>query len=170
MIRLRKSRSGGDPEVSKSALEGCTGGDITIVISGEKLDSNITYLGCQVAKMAGRKVHLLHVIVVPRTLPLKAVLTRETEQADYLLNESMKIAVLLGCQAVSEIVQARDAGRAIVEETKDNHCSLLFMGWVQKSTKGLDETVLYVLENAPCRVWLVEVPASKKTLEIELNQ
>src|SRR5690242_6246442 len=89
MIRLRKSRSGGDPEVSKSALEGCTGVDITIVISGEKLDSNITYLGCQVAKMAGRKVHLLHVIVVPRTLPLKAVLTRETEQADYLLNEAM---------------------------------------------------------------------------------
>lgn len=44
--------------------------------------------------MANRKVHLLHVVVVPRALPLEAVLTRETEQADSLLNEAMKAAEL----------------------------------------------------------------------------
>lgn len=170
MIRLRRSQSRATSEMSISALDGCIDGDITVVISGEKLDSNITYLGCQVAKVANRKVCLLHVIVVPRALPLEAVLTRETEQADYLLNEAMKIAIQLGCRAISEIVHARDAGRAIVEETKDNHCALLFMGWIQKHAKGFDETVLYVLENAPCRVWLVEVPVPKKSLEIEQNQ
>jgi hypothetical protein len=94
MISLRRSQSSGASEVSTSALEGCTGGDITVGISGEKLDSNIIYLGCQIAKMVNRKVHLLHVVVVPGALLLEAVLTRETKQADSLLNEVMKVAEL----------------------------------------------------------------------------
>ncbi|HEU5226972.1 MAG TPA: universal stress protein [Ktedonobacteraceae bacterium] len=161
MVHLWGSRAKEESEISKSALgEGATG-DIAIVIGGDKLDFNLVYLGCQMAKGAKRKVHLVHVIEVPRALPLKAVLTNESERADHLLHSAMEIAERVGCEAIAEVVQARDAGTAIVDEAKDHHCALLLIGFVRSDSKtnNLGKIVPYVLANAPCRVWLVQDPA-----------
>ncbi len=161
MVHLWGSRAREESEMSKSALgEGATG-DIAVVIGGNKLDFNLVYLGCQMAKGAKRKVHLVHVIEVPRALPLKAVITQESERADQLLNSAVAIAERVGCEAVAEVVQARDAGSAIVDEAKDHHCALILIGLVRSGNKAdysLGKTVPYVLANAPCRVWLVQDP------------
>ena len=112
------------------------------------------------AKGAKRKVHFVHVIEVPRALPLKAVLTQESERADRMLNSAMEIARRVGCEAVAEVVQARDAGSAIVDEVKDHCCALLLVGLVRhhNHSSDLGKSVSYVLANAPCRVWLVQDP------------
>jgi nucleotide-binding universal stress UspA family protein len=161
MVHLWGSRTREETEISKSALGGNATGDIAVVIGGETLDSNLVYLGCQMAKGAKRKVHLVHVIEVPRALPLKAVLTQESDRADKLLNSARDIAERVGCDAVTEVVQARDAGHAIVDEAKDHHCALILIGLVRDGNKvynDLGKTVSYVLTNAPCRVWLVQDP------------
>src|SRR2546430_10298101 len=67
MVHLWSSKAKEDAEMSRCALGECATGDIAIVIGGEKLDSNLVYLGCQMAKGARRKVHFVHVIEVPRT-------------------------------------------------------------------------------------------------------
>src|SRR5215472_7357689 len=161
MVHLWGSRAKEETEMSKSALCEGTTGDIAVVISGEKLDSNLVYLGCQMAKGAKRKVHLVHVIEVPRALPLKAVLSQESERADQLLHAALQIANKVGCEAVAEVVQARDAGSAIVDEAKDHHCALILIGLVRHGDRvqsELNKTVSYVLTNSPCRVWLVQDP------------
>ncbi len=94
MVHLWGSKSREETEMSKSALGGNVTGDIAVVIGGEQLDFNLVYLGCQMAKGARRKVHLVHVIEVPRALPLKAVLTQESDRADKLLNSAMQIAIV----------------------------------------------------------------------------
>ncbi len=161
MVHLWGSRAKEETEMSKSALGECATGDIAIVVNGEKLDSNLVYLGCQMAKGARRKVHLVHVIEVPRSLPLKAVLTQESEHADQMLSSALGIAERVGSDAIAEVVQARDAGPAIVDEARDHNCALLLIGFVRgsKSQSELSKTVSYVLANAPCRVWLVQDPA-----------
>lgn len=167
MVHLWGSKTKGETEISKSALGETSAGDIAVVIAGEKLDTNLVYLGCQMAKGARRKVHLVHVIEVPRSLPLKAVLTQESERADRLLNSAMEVAGKVGCEAVAEVVQARDAGPAIVDEAKDHHCALLLIGLVRngKMNNDLGKTVSYVLTNAPCRVWLVQDPSPQQILQ-----
>jgi K+-sensing histidine kinase KdpD len=168
MVHLWGSKAREETEMSKSALGESAVGDIAVVIGGETLDSNLVYLGCQMAKGARRKVHLVHVIEVPRSLPLKAVLTQEAERADKMLDSAMLIAHKLGCDAVAEVVQARDAGTAIVDEAKDHHCALILIGLVRgggKADKDLGKTVPYVLANAPCRVWLVQDPAPQHAKE-----
>ncbi len=161
MVHLWGSKVKEETEISKSALGESVVGDIAIVVNGEKLDSNLIYLGCQMAKGARRKVHLVHVIEVPRSLPLKAVLTQESEQADQMLNSALAIAERIGCDAIAEVVQARDAGPAIVDEARDHNCALLLISFVRssKNQSELSRTVFYVLANAPCRVWLVQDPA-----------
>ncbi len=161
MVHLWGSKARGETEISKSALGESTAGDIVVVIGGEKLDFNLVYLGCQMAKGARRKVHLVHVIEVPRALPLKAVLAPESDRANKLLNSAMEIASKVGCEAVAEVVQARDAGPAIVEEAKDHRCSLILIGLVRSANNtvyDMGKTVPYVLANASCRVWLVQDP------------
>ena len=162
MVHLWGSRAKEELEMSKSALGEDSTGDIAIVICGEKLDSNLVHLGCQMAKGAKRKVHLVHVIEVPRSLPLKAVLSQESERANKLLNFALEVATKVGCEAIAEVVQARDAGSAIVEEAKDHHCSLLLIGLVRDGkpiSTDISKTVQYVLAHAPCRVWLVQDPS-----------
>src|SRR5579875_2641214 len=162
MVHLWSSKAKEETEMSKSALGESATGDIEVVIAGEKIDTNLVYLGCQMAKGAKRKVHLVHVIEVPRSLPLKAVLTQESEKADQMLNAALKIADRVGCDAIPEVVQARDAGSAIVDEAEDHHCGLLLIGCVRNRGNAQSEpskTVSYVLANAPCRVWLVEDPS-----------
>ena len=166
MVHLWGSKSREETEMSKSALGGNVTGDIAVVIGGEQLDFNLVYLGCQMAKGARRKVHLVHVIEVPRALPLKAVLTQESDRADKLLNSAMQIAERVGCEAVAEVVQARDAGPAIVDEAKDHNCVLILIGYVRpgyRASNELGKTVPYVLANAPCRVWLVQDPPHPAT-------
>ena len=166
MVHLWGSRTREETEISKSALgEGATG-DVAVVVCGDKLDTNLVHLACQMAKGAKRRVHLVHVIEVPRALPLKAELTHESERADKLLQSAMDIAERIGCEAVAEVVQARDAGPAIVDEAKDHHCALLLIGTKRNTNTGiapdLGKTIPYVLANAPCRVWLVQDPPKTK--------
>src|SRR5438067_12792231 len=158
MVHLWR-RSKEETEPAKVAPGVGAVGDIAVVVEGKKLDNELVRLACLMAKKAKRKVHLVHVIEVPRTLPLKAVLTKESEHADKLLTEALAIAEEAGCDAVAEVVQAREADPAIVDEAKDHACALIMLGLVRYSHKAhsqLGKTVPYVLLNAPCRVWVVQ--------------
>lgn len=163
MVHLwRKAKD--ETEVSKIAPGVGSIGDIAVIVDGKKLDNELVRLACMMAKRAKRRVHLVHIIEVPRTLALSANLAKESEHADQLLTEALAIAEDAGCEAVAEVVQARDAGQAIVEEAKDHACALIMLGLVREKHKvseardDLGRTVPYVLNHAPCRVWVVQDP------------
>jgi len=168
MVHLWRSRAREETETSKTAPAVGATGDIAVIVEGKKLDNELVRLACYMAKRARVKVHLVHVIEVPRTLPLKAVLTKESENADKLLTEALTIADSAGCDAVAEVVQARDAGPAIVDEARDHACGLIMLGLVRDTSKvhsELGKTVPYVLSNAPCRVWVVQDPSKEAVAE-----
>ena len=163
MVHLfRRARE--ETETGKTAPGVGASGDIAVIVDGKKLDKELVRLACFMAKRGKRKIHLVHIIEVPRTLPLKATLTKESENADKLLTEAMAIADEQGCEAIAEVVQTRDAGPAIVDEAKDHACALILLGLVRNANKGtgsgndLGKTVPFVLANAPCRVWVVQDP------------
>jgi nucleotide-binding universal stress UspA family protein len=60
------------------------------------------------------------------------------------------------------LVQARDVGAAIVDETVEREADLLVVGLPYRKRFGGDfaigRTVPYVLKNAPCAVWVVREP------------
>src|SRR5437879_10660972 len=135
MVHLWRSRAREETETSKSAPGVGATGDIAVIVDGKKLDNELVRLACLMAKKAKRKVHLVHIIEVPRTLPLKATLEKESTYADKLLTSALLIAEEAGCEAVAEVVQARDAGPAIVDEAKDHGCALILLGLVRDSHK-----------------------------------
>src|SRR5207249_7584247 len=102
MVHLWR-RTKDETETSKSAPGVGAMGDIAVIVEGKKLDNELVRLACLMAKRAKRKVHLVHVIEVPRTLPLKATLEKENANADKLLTEALTIAKEADCDAVAEI-------------------------------------------------------------------
>ncbi len=165
MVHLWRPKAREEAETSKVAPGIGATGDIAVIIDGRKLDNELVRLACLMAKKAKRKVHLVHIIEVPRTLPLKAVLTKESDNADRLLTAALQLAEEAGCEAIAEVVQARDAGPAIVDEARDHSCALILLGFVRdpiKQHNDLGKTIPYVLINAPCRVWVVQDPKQKE--------
>lgn len=160
MVQFWRSRAKDDTETKTTGGVG-ERGDIAVLVNDKDLDMELVQLACSMAKRAKRKVHLVHIIEVPRTLPLKAVMTKESEQADKLLTRAITIADTMGCEAVAEVVQARDAGPAIIDEARDHNCALIMLGLQRdplKSHHELGKMIPYVLLNAPCRVWIVQDP------------
>ena len=92
MVHLWRTRAKEETEISKTAPGVGATGDIAVIVEGKKLDNELVRLACLMARKAKRRVHLVHIIEVPRTLPLKAVLTAESEHADKLLTEALAIA------------------------------------------------------------------------------
>ena len=64
------------------------------------------------------------------------------------------------------LLQARDVGAAIVDEATERGADLLVVGLPYRKRFGgefdIGRTVPYILQNAPCAVWLAREPMSEE--------
>jgi nucleotide-binding universal stress UspA family protein len=65
------------------------------------------------------------------------------------------------------LLQARDVAAAIVDEATERGADLLVVGLPYRKRFGgefaIGRSVPYVLQNAPCSVWVVREPMSEET-------
>jgi nucleotide-binding universal stress UspA family protein len=130
---------------------------ILVAVSGHQVDEETVRLACRMAKRANANLYAVHIIEVNRSLPLGAVLEREVERGEAILDEVEQLASEDGLEVETELVQARDTGPAIVGEAEEWGADVIVMGLPYKRRFGefnLGKTVPYVLKNAPCRVLL----------------
>jgi len=128
-----------------------------VPVTGEKVDDEIVRAACIIAKRGKGTVYVIHVIEVSRTLPLDAEVKPETQSGESMLAHAEKIANLADYQVDTEILQAREAGPAIVDEAVERGVDMIIMGLKYEKRFGefdMGDTVPYVLRNAPCHVLL----------------
>jgi len=126
-----------------------------VPLNGERVDENTLRLACTIARSEKGKVYAIYVIEVKRALPLDAEIEPETEQAEEVLKRAERIGDEMDCEVVTELLQAREVGPAIVDEAVERGIDLIIMGMPYKKPFGefeLGNTVPYVLKHAPCRV------------------
>ena len=130
---------------------------VLIAVSGHQVDEETVRLACRMAKKSGGKLYAVHIIEVNRSLPLGAILDREVERGEGILDEVEQLAAEDDLEVETELVQARDTGPALVDEAVEWGADLIVMGLPYKRRFGdfnLGKTVPYVLKNANCRVML----------------
>ncbi|MDD4876595.1 MAG: universal stress protein [Dehalococcoidales bacterium] len=109
------------------------------------------------AKKNKGEICAVYVISIERTLPVDAEIESEIGKAENILNNIERIAVEQGLKIDTDLLQAREAGPAIVDEAIEREADLILMGLTYKRRFGefsLGDVVPYVLKNAPCRVIL----------------
>lgn len=115
-------------------------------------------IAAQMAKAYKGKVYAVHVIEVLRSLPLNADMQAEARRGEQILRRGEEIAAHIGYPVRSALVQAREAGQAIVEEARDRGVDCIVLGVPFKRIIGtfhIGPTAEYVMKNATCQVWLV---------------
>lgn len=144
---------------------------ILVPISGDSSDERLLKFVEKVARKQNSTVTLIYVVEVQQSMPLDAELPLEIERGEQVLHEAEKIGMTCvdgrSANLSTELLQARSAGAAIVDEAIDRNADVIIMGTSIRRKLGrptIGETVDYVLKNAPCEVLVVR-PAMPDWLE-----
>jgi len=130
---------------------------ILVPVIGTEADEEAIKLACRLAKQDKSEVYAVYIITMARELPLDAEVESEIRKAEDMLNHIEGIAEEQGCRIETDLLQARDAGPAIIDEALEREVDLILMGAAYKRRFGefsLGEVLPYVLKNAPCCVIL----------------
>lgn len=130
-------------------------------VDGSPASMNAVALACNIARKNKGKVYAVHVIEVKRSLPLDADLSVEASSGEDVLVRAEKIAQENDFKIEGELLQAREAGHAIVDEAMERGVDLILMGAEHKAPLGeyqMGRLTQYVVRAAPCSVWLWRHP------------
>ena len=92
---------------------------ILVPIVDSRIANEMMVLACQVAREKKSAVDALYVIEVPLNLPLDARLVRERAKGQAVLERAQAIADQFGVKANPILINARQAGRAIVDVARE---------------------------------------------------
>jgi nucleotide-binding universal stress UspA family protein len=142
-------------------MVGFTPQRILIPVNGAQTDVEAVRLGCRLARRGKAKVMVVTVLEVRRGLALGTVQDTEMDRAEKLIEQAEKMARELETEIETELLQARDAGPAIVEEIAHWKADLVVIGMPFRQRFGefhMGKTAPYVLRHAPCRALLFREP------------
>ncbi len=115
-------------------------------------------VACRLSRERRSRIVAVTVIEVPLELPLDAYLPEQVKAANDHLDEARAIGDSYGVSVVARIVRARNAGRAITDESVRRGSEIIVMGGPRRIRLAagkraiFGDTVDFVLKHAPVRV------------------
>ncbi len=142
-------------------MVGFTPQRILVPISGVPTDVEAVRLASRLARRGKAKVMVVTVLEIKRSLALGTVQDVEMDTAETLLDTAERIARELETEIETELLQAREAGPAIVEEIAHWKADLVVVGMPFRLRFGefhMGRTAPYILRHATCRALLFREP------------
>ncbi|TFH37365.1 MAG: universal stress protein [Dehalococcoidia bacterium] len=138
-------------------------GKILVPVSGNDVDAEVIRMACDLAEDSSASVRAVYVIEVERSLPLDVSLEQQSTAAEEILGRVQTMARELGYEIDTGMLQAREAGPAIVHEAVEGRADLIVM-WVGYRRRlgvfDIGDTISHVLRDAPCHVVLYRAAAA----------
>ena len=128
-----------------------------VAVKGDQCDDEVVSLACELLSSNKGQLYALYVIEVDRRFPVDAEIVPATAKGEHVLRHVEQLAKEHKCRAEAELVQARQAGSAVVQEAVRKNVDAIVLGSSYTEASGslsLGSTIPYVLKNAPCRVIL----------------
>jgi nucleotide-binding universal stress UspA family protein len=136
--------------------------NIIVPVSGNDSDDRLLKIVERIARRQAANVTLIYVVEVMQSMPLDAELPVQCDFGEIVLgNARSEISKHLENKAsnvATEILQARSAGAAIVDEAIVREADAIVMSAKLQRRHGkltTGETTEYVLRNAPCEVIVI---------------
>jgi nucleotide-binding universal stress UspA family protein len=139
---------------------------LLIPVNGSEGDERVLSIIGKLIQKDPVHITLMHVIEVRQSMPLDAELPTEIEKGEAILKRAEDFARKRPSGRsdliLTELLQARSAGAAIVDEAVERKADAIVMAGRNHQRFGkttLGETVAYVLKNAQCEVVLIRLQA-----------
>ena len=133
-------------------------------VNGSAAGYEALSMACGLTKRNKGTIYAVYVIEVARTLALDAEMPDEAQQAEEVLQRAEQIAADLDGKVEGEILQARDAGHAVVDEAIERRVSAVIFGVGYEKPLGefeMGSTATYVMQHAPCQVVILRGAAQE---------
>ena len=130
---------------------------IMVPVEGLPRDDEVLRLASFVARQDKATLLAIYVIEIQRTLPLETENALQIEQAERVLQHAEQLCKQYGARADTDLLQARVAGPALIDEASEREVDLIILGVPYREPLGelrLGDTASYVMKNASCQVWL----------------
>lgn len=134
---------------------------VLVPLDGSPASRRAIEVAGALAKRGKGKVYLVHVIEVERSFPLDADMGAEASRGEAILSEGERLARRLDFEVQGDLLQARDAGHAVVDEAVERGVDLIVLGVPYRRPYGefeLGTFASHILKDAPCEVLLVRLP------------
>jgi len=138
-----------------------------VALNGGPSDARIVRLVAEAARPSKAELVAVHVVEIDWTLPLDADIAGRSEEVQRILDMAEEVAEHYKLTLDPVLLQARDVGAAIVDETIERGADLLVVGLPYRKRFGgefaIGRTIPYILQNAPCAVWVVRDPIEESS-------
>lgn len=128
---------------------------------GTSKDQELLHTVCRLAASYRARISVVHVLEIPTNLPVDVEDAPGAVEGNDILDRAEMIAESACAKVQTVLLQARDAGHAIVEEAIALGVELIIMEVRQRHWLGilaLGHTTEYVLKHAPMAVWISRFP------------
>ena len=135
---------------------------ILVPVNGAATDEEAVRFACRLALRPRASVLAITVIEVPRGLALSTVEDADVAAAELLLTHAEEIGREYEVEVKGEVLQAREAAPALVDEIAAREIDLAVVGLTYRERFGefhMGRTVPHILQHAPCRVFLLRLAA-----------
>ena len=136
-----------------------------LALNGAPSDARMVRLVAALAGKSRGELIAVHVVEIDWTLPLDADIAGRSEDVQRVLDSAEEIAEAFKVRLEPVLLQARDVAAAIVDEATERGADLLVVGLPYRKRFGgefaIGRTIPYILQNAPCSVWVVREPMSE---------
>ena len=137
-----------------------------VALNGGPSDARIVRLVAEMARGSKAELIAIHVVEIDWTLPLDADIAGRDEEIQRVLDMAEQVAEASKVTLEPVLLQARDVGAAIIDESTERRADLLVVGLPYRKRFGgefaLGRTIPYILQNAPCAVWVVRDPIAEE--------
>ena len=138
-----------------------------VALSGHPNGQRLVRLVAELAKVHKAELIGVHVVEIDWSMPLDMDVAGRSEEIQRVLDMAEGTAESAGVKLEPVLLQARDVGAALVDETVEREADLLVVGLAYRTKFGGDfaigRTIPYILKNAPCAVWVVREPIQEET-------
>jgi nucleotide-binding universal stress UspA family protein len=140
---------------------------LVVPVAGSEMDDRVLSMLPDLLSGEGGTITFLFVVAVPQSMPLDAELPTDIDTGERALrhaeNAVRRVLPSRNTNIVTELLQARAVGPAIVDEAIERDADAIVMTAAIHRRHGrptLSDTAVHVLLNAPCEVVVIRtVPA-----------
>lgn len=136
-------------------------GKVLAVVTGKHSDPGVISHAASLVREQRGSLIIVYVIRVDRSLPLDAEVPDEIKRGEEILQSAEAALSVPRMDVEAELVQSRELGSAVVHEAAVRNVDAVVLGTPYPTDLGrfsLGTDIPYVLEYAPCYVFLLREP------------
>ena len=138
-------------------------------VNGGSGDDRLLQMISRICEARNARITLVYVVEVPQAMPIDADLPQQITRGENVLfaaEEQLKnlIGTRQHLDIITELLQARAAGAAIVDEAVEQQVDVILMATENRLERGrvtIGDSVAYVFRHAPCEVIVVRTAPPK---------